>query len=76
MTKYRIVSRPTYIDPKQSVYVAQHKFLNLFWVDVDFDPNYPGCSKSEHLEHVEEYIDSLIHNKRLDKSQKVVKVYD
>jgi hypothetical protein len=76
MTKYRIVSRSSYINPIERYYIAQYKFLNLFWKDVRFDPQYPGCASSPHIQHVEEYIDALIHNKQIDLQQKVVKTYE
>lgn len=76
MKKYRIISRPSYIDPAERYYIAQYKFLNLIWKDVDFDPTYPGCAQSPHIEHVETFIDALIHNKRIDVSEKVVKTYE
>lgn len=74
--KYRIISRPCYFEPAESYYVAQFKFLNLFWMDIDYDKYYPGCSQSEHLPLVEQYVDALIHDKRIVNTEKVVKTYD
>jgi hypothetical protein len=76
MTKYRIISRPSFLDPTKRHYVAQYKSLNLIWKDVDFNPIYPGCAKSPHIEHVEEFIDAVINDKQIDLSEKVVKVYE
>jgi hypothetical protein len=77
MTKYRIVSRPNYIDPSISVYTAQYKFLNLFWVDCAVDVYYPGSYRSTSIERVEEFVDAIINKKMIDyRKQEVVKTYE
>jgi hypothetical protein len=75
--KYRIVSRPNYIDPTLKVYIAQYKFLNLFWVDCDVDVHYPGSYRSIHIEQVEEFVDAIKNNRRINYfKQEVVKTYE
>lgn len=75
--KYRIVSRPNFVDPTLKVYIAQYKFLNLFWVDCDVDINYPGSYRSTNLELVEEFVDAIINKKMINyDKQEVVRTYE
>ena len=76
MTKYRIITRPSSLYPEYTWYQAQYKLLNLIWKDCFPQPNRPGRCCSMELKNVEEYIDALIHNKWIDNSPKVVKVYE
>jgi hypothetical protein len=75
-TKYRIVAQPSLLYPDETWYRAQHKFFNLIWKDCFPQPNRPGSCCSLEMKNVEEYIDSLIHNKWIDHSPKVIKVYE
>lgn len=79
MTKYRIISKPTFLYPEDSNqrwYQAQYKFLNLFWIECNEEYDVPGCTYSMDLEHVERFIQAKINNERIDLSTKVVKVYE
>lgn len=75
--KYRIVSRANLIDPSITVYIAQYKFLNLFWVDCTVDVYYPGSYRSIDIERVEEFVDAIRNNKMIDyRKQEVVRTYE
>lgn len=75
--KYRIVSRANLIDPSITVYIAQYKFLNLFWVDCTVDVYYPGSDRSIDIERVEEFVDAIRNNKMIDyRKQEVVRTYE
>jgi hypothetical protein len=76
MTKYRIISQPSQIYPDYTWYQAQYKLFNLIWRDCYWQLNRPGSCRSMELKNVEEYIDALIHNKWIDNSVKVVRVYE
>lgn len=79
MTKYRIISNPSFLrpeDPNFRWYQAQYKLLNLFWVDCYEEYDVPGCTYSMELEHVERFVQGKINNQRIDLSTKVVKVYE
>jgi hypothetical protein len=79
MTKYRIISKPSFLrpeDPDFRWYQAQYKFLNLFWVDCGEEYNAPGTAYSMKLEYVERFVQGKINNERIDLSTKVVKVYE
>lgn len=76
MRKYRIVSRPSYSDRDYTWYHAQYKFLNLFWRDCDYDAFTPGSPSSLEIENVETFIESKIHKRTLDLSQKVIRTYE
>lgn len=76
MTKYRITAQPSPIYPEYTWYQAQYKLFNLIWRDCYWQQNRPGRCYSMELKNVEEYIDALIHNKWIDNSPKVVKVYE
>ena len=79
MTKYRIISKPTFLHPEDTNlrwYQAQYKFLNLFWVNCDEEYYVPGITYSMELERVERFIQAKINNERIDLCNKVVKVYE
>jgi len=76
MTKYRIISEPSELYPDQIWYQAQYKLFNLFWLNCNWDPRRPGLCHSLDIKNVEEYIDSLIHNKWRNYSKQVVRVYE
>jgi hypothetical protein len=79
MTKYRIISKPSFLhpeDPNKRRYQAQYKFLNLFWQDCFPEYGVPGNAHSGDLANVERFIEAKINNESIDLSNKVVKVYE
>lgn len=74
--KYRIITRPGLFFPDIIMYIAQFKFLNLFWLDCEDDKRYPGIYYSGNLREVETFIEAIKSNKKLKSKTGVVKVYD
>lgn len=72
-TKYRIVLKPCNDVP--GYYVAQYKWLNLFWIDCDPVVSVPGYNISRELIMVELFVEALIADMQYDFSTKVVKEY-
>jgi hypothetical protein len=79
MTKYRIISKPSFLypeDPDKRYYQAQYKVFNLFWKDCFPEYDVTGNAHSVDLANVERFIVAKINNERIDLSNKVVKVYE
>lgn len=74
--RYRIISTPSVFIQGNFWYQAQFKFFNLFWLNCGFDPDRPGSSRSQNIEDVEKFIDAKINGVYVDRSSKVVKVYE